>query len=616
MPDPDETLSDEAATLAERAEEKESATVNLAPPSPERKAPMPFEEHGFAARYTQRKLLGRGGMGEVRLCSDSRIGRDVAMKVMKPSSTGSHGLRERFEREARLQGQLEHPAIVPVYDLGMSRDGAWFTMKRVRGHTLERIVRGLAEQEEKFVERYTLRRLLVAFVQVTQAIAFAHSRGVVHRDLKPANIMLGDFGEVYVLDWGLGKVLGHGDVAVEGDDIPTRAGQRTAAGAVLGTPGYMAPEQCMGQHDTLDARADVYSLGAILFEILALEPLHPRGSTEGAIESTVMGTDARPSARDPDLGIPPELDAVCVRATAIDPSNRYESAKELASEIEQFLDGERDLTVRRKLATQHVADARTAMTKGARGDAMRALNRALAIDPDDHEALAAMSDLLLAPAGDPPPEAMRELEATRAGEMRGTALFGALAFFSWLLLAPFMVWSGLNKPEQWLVVGAMFAVPSAASLYLAKRRAEPSEPAGFLVLAICTATIGLSSIYFGPFVLVPGWAAQNTLIFAMHSRPGARRSATIAVGTLALLVPLALELLGVVRRSFEFIGDTMVLKIAPTKEAPTLIALTAVMLALIAIPSLIVARAHDDAWEAKKRLAAHLWNLRQLAPPT
>jgi hypothetical protein len=133
---------------------------------------------------------------------------------------------------------------------------------------------------------------------------------------------------------------------------------------------------------------------------------------------------------------------------------------------------------------------------------------------------------------------------------------------------------------------------------------------------VCTATIGISSLYFGPFVLVPGWAAQNTLIFAMHSRPGARRAVTIAVGTLALLVPLALELLGVAKKSFEFMPDTkeMVLRISPAAATPTLIALTGVMVALIAIPSLIVARAHDDAWEAKKRLAAHLYNLRQLAP--
>jgi serine/threonine-protein kinase len=177
-----------------------------------------------------------------------------------------------------------------------------------------------------------------------------------------------------------------------------------------------------------------------------------------------------------------------------------------------------------------------------------------------------------------------------------------------------MWWNGIREPRAWLVIAAMFAVPSVASLWFAKRRAEPNEALGFLILVTCTATIGLSSLYFGPFVLVPGWAAQNTLIFAMHSRPGARRGAVIGVGTLALLVPLALELLGVVRPSFTFFGDTMVLKIAPANSTPMLVALTGVMLALIAIPSLIVARAHDDAWEAKKRLAAHLYNLRQLAP--
>jgi serine/threonine-protein kinase len=605
MPKPDEgapTLED-LATMQDGPE-----TIDLPLPEGERSRGPDLTQ-----RYVTRKLLGKGGMGEVRLCSDLRIGRDVAMKVMRGSAKGSSGLRARFEREARLQGQLEHPAIVPVYDLG----GGYFTMKRVRGHTLERIVRGLADEDPEFA-RFTLRRLLVAFVQVAQAVAFAHARGVVHRDLKPANVMLGDYGEVYVLDWGLAKVLGKSDVAVEADDedVPTRAASRTAAGALMGTPGYMPPEQARGAHDELDARADVYALGAILFELLAHEPLHPRTSVEDAIESTMFGTESRPSVRAKNTRPPPELDAVVMRATALDLRHRHASARELAAEIERFLDGEREEGVRVRLASEHAESARKALEGGDRGEAMRALNRSLAIDPHEREALAMMAELLLAPPGDPPPEALAELEKSTEVERRATARSGAIAFTAWLLVAPFLWFTGVRAIEAWIGFFAMIALPALASAWVAERRAFPSDAAGFSVLAISTAAIGLASAYLGPFVVVPAWAAQNTLVFAMHTESGARRFAAISMGALAVVVPVALESLGIVAPSF-IVRDgklEIVSRIGTLSQAPTLFLLLAVTIALVAIPALIVARAHDDAAEAKKRLATHLWHLRKIVP--
>src|SRR5262249_3860960 len=161
-------------------------------------------QEGFDARYDVADRIGEGGMGVVHLCSDRRIGREIALKLAREG-----GLAARFLREARVQGRLEHPAVVPVYDLGRAPDGKlYFTMKPVRrrnvGDILERQRRGDAEAREQ----YTRRKLLTAFVNVCLAVDFAHSRGVLHRDLKPANVMLGDFGEVYVLDWGLARIQG------------------------------------------------------------------------------------------------------------------------------------------------------------------------------------------------------------------------------------------------------------------------------------------------------------------------------------------------------------------------------------------------------------------------
>src|SRR5262249_38601700 len=197
--------------------------------------------------------IGRGGMGEVVLAHDLRIGRDVAIKRMK-SRAPSESEIGRFVREARIQARLDHPAIVPVHELGHDRDGnPYFTMRRLTGRNLHALMRDRSVSQQ---------RLLRAFVDVCLALDYAHARGVVHRDIKPANVMLGDFGEVYVLDWGVARMLD------EDPEAERRPGM-TEIGAILGTPGYIAPEQLVGA--PCGTAADVYSLGTILFEILTGE---------------------------------------------------------------------------------------------------------------------------------------------------------------------------------------------------------------------------------------------------------------------------------------------------------------------------------------------------------
>jgi tetratricopeptide (TPR) repeat protein/tRNA A-37 threonylcarbamoyl transferase component Bud32 len=227
-------------------------------------------------RYTLSRLHATGGLGRVWLARDVPLNRDVALKEIRPERADRPAAAARFLREAQITGQLEHPGIVPVYELGRRpADGQpFYTMRFVRGRTLAEAARTFHDHRRTWFSTLEFRQLLGAFVGVCQAVAFAHARGVVHRDLKPQNVVLGDFGEVMVLDWGLAKVVGRPDVTDEVpiDVDPTGPDGATIQGQVLGTPAYMPPEQAEGRLDLLDQRADVYGLGAILYELLAGRP--------------------------------------------------------------------------------------------------------------------------------------------------------------------------------------------------------------------------------------------------------------------------------------------------------------------------------------------------------
>ncbi|HEY0192697.1 MAG TPA: serine/threonine-protein kinase [Kofleriaceae bacterium] len=241
------------------------------------------------SNYELRELLGRGGMGEVLLAHDEWIGREVAIKRMRHDDPDAE---RRFVREAKIQARLQHPAIVPVHELGRDAEGRpYFTMKRLAGVTLHEMLDA------------PLQRLLRAFAEVCLAIELAHEHGVIHRDIKPTNIMLGDFGEVYVLDWGVAMVVGDGSASPSIQDVAAAEGE-TQVGAVMGTPGYMPPEQALGY--SITPAIDVYALGCVLFEILTGEPLHPRGAA-GAASAIARPCEA-PSARRPERSIAPELD--------------------------------------------------------------------------------------------------------------------------------------------------------------------------------------------------------------------------------------------------------------------------------------------------------------------
>ncbi len=280
-------------------------------------------------RYQIGSLLGQGGMGEVHRAHDPQLRREVALKRIRQATPG---LQARFVEEAQVTAQLDHPNIVPIYELGQDDSGPYFTMKEVRGRTLSAVI---ASGETR------LPGLLRIFLKICDAIGFAHNRGVIHRDLKPDNVMVGEFGEVLVMDWGLAKLTKQ----AEGAPVTSTRGEDdamcTGAGGVAGTLAYMPPEQ-LGDGAALDPRADQFALGGVLFEMLTGTPPRLFCSGAGLPETkNHVRKVAIPAARvrAPGREIPAELEAVCAKALALQTDRRYVSVSELAADVRAFLDG-------------------------------------------------------------------------------------------------------------------------------------------------------------------------------------------------------------------------------------------------------------------------------------
>lgn len=289
--------------------------------------------NGFA-RYEQFNTFADGGVCHLDTCVDRNLGRTVVFKALHPASAENNQEVGRFVREARVTAQLSHPGTVPIYELSRDMRGRpYFTMKKVDGITLREVLERLVGLDPVILAGYPVDRLIEICLQVGDCLAFAHAHGVVHRDVKPANIIIGEFGEVMVLDWGLAKVWDDSP-----EDVPESRGEQklslelTRNGQIHGTPLYMSPEQARGALD-MDLRTDIYSLGAVLYELLTLRNLVWGQDAREVRDRILNEIPDSPRKKAPGRRIPREVDAVCMKALAKDPNDRYEDMRAFMQDL-------------------------------------------------------------------------------------------------------------------------------------------------------------------------------------------------------------------------------------------------------------------------------------------
>jgi serine/threonine-protein kinase len=558
-----------------------------------------------ASRYTEGPVLGTGGMGKVMLARDARIGRDVAVKLLHAERELDPEDRARFLREAQVQGQLEHPSIVPVYDIERKPDGTtFFTMRRVHGRTLQSIIEELKQGDAAATARYTQRELLSAFGTVCLAVDYAHTRGVVHRDLKPANIMLGDFGEVYVLDWGLARLVDEKGATAEEPHV-----RLSMPGAFLGTPMYMAPEQ-MADPD-VGTTADVYSLGLILFELLTFE----RARDPQALFAPV---DARPSVRAPRRNIAPELEAICVKATEGDPKDRYPSARALQEAIVAYLEGDRDQARRRELASEHTKQATAALERsnepGADGEALRTeavkhLRNALALDPANDENVTVLAAIVTTPPATMPTEVYQELKAAEHGLVRTGARFSVAASLAWFAFLPLIAWMGFRETQLTLFV----LVPAALATTFAIIASRMHDIPYWIQLACIGSSIvgaAATTTLYGPVILAPTLIATFTIVLQAHPK-ALMRNVTWGLSILALIVISTLEL--IVPTSYRSIDGTFVVlpRMHELPRTESIIVLTVASIAMTIVPCVFIGRIRAALNAAQRQILTQAWQFRR-----
>jgi len=296
--------------------------------------------------FTMLESIDKGGMAEILIARDNELGRTVAFKKILPHVAEVPGYLERFFMEAQVTAQLQHPNIVPVYEMKADESNSGYAMKLIQGKTLKALIietQTQLDEKGKLGEHHNLSARLEHFLKVCDAMHYAHRKGVIHRDLKPLNIMVGPYNEVYVMDWGIAKIISVDDdvfndltekVGSSGDDQ-----EATQIGQVLGSPAYMSPEQACGKNDTIDHRSDLFSLGLILFELVTLRRAYLGDDKLNVIEKAGLAKLAEPEPYARHQNIPKQLIAIIRKATQLEPEDRYNTVEDFADDIRRYMRG-------------------------------------------------------------------------------------------------------------------------------------------------------------------------------------------------------------------------------------------------------------------------------------
>jgi eukaryotic-like serine/threonine-protein kinase len=540
-------------------------------------------------------------MGEVIAARDRHLDREIAIKRLHAERRDPRGLA-RFVREARVQARLEHPAIAPVHELDRDDDGYPFlVMKRINGTSLADSIAELDRGDPA-----AMHRLLASFGQVCLAIAYAHEKGVVHRDIKPNNIVLGCYGDVYVLDWGVAKVIDEAEVtSPDHRDRPVHDHEAlTEAGGIIGTPAYMAPEQVAGA--AIDGRVDVYALGCVLFEILVGARMHPPDWRFLPLSED----ERRPSRHE--AKVAPELDDLCVRATATDPGERIASARELHRALDRYLSGDRDLARRRELASSCRERAEVALSGGdgadARSTAMREASQALALDPDDVRARALVARLVLEPPAEVPEEVRVALDANRAQRIQHFGRIGIATFVSLSVFLPFMFWMGIRRPWFLVVVVLAASVGIGSAARCMSGRGGRWSPYGAMFAGACL--VVLASRIFSSFTIAPilamAWASASFVHPARLST-----AVIVAAFSVASLAPPLLEAVGLLEATVRFDDGILVVDNAGLwfPQLPTLLAFSTIIVVGLLMTANVLVKTRRKLEDEERALALQAWQL-------
>lgn len=303
-----------------------------------------------SGRYDAQEKLGHGGMGQVWQVYDNVMGRRVAMKSLHTKTSMDPARQQQLFMEAKVTGRLEHPSIIPIYDVEhIEGQEPFYTMRIVKQPSLK----SLLKHQSDITTDHDLIQLVTILHKTLLALEYAHVHGVVHRDIKPANILVGRYGEVFIIDWGVAKI---DNTKLKLAEFP-KATLFIEEGSLIGTPRYMSPEQAQGKIEEIDGRTDVYAVGVILYEILTQTPFFEAPSTIARLYMAAHGIQQTPSERRPDLAISPQLESICLKALQTDPQRRYTSAGQMATALEAYITGIQQQQMAARRAAQTLVEA-------------------------------------------------------------------------------------------------------------------------------------------------------------------------------------------------------------------------------------------------------------------